>query len=171
MSLVAGQTLTGRTWVARPNCSLSAAGRRLFFVITATVSSTIAFVFSWVGAWPVVPFTGLELALLWWALRRTGACANDVETILLEPGRLTIEMRRGVLVERHEFQPYWARLQYVRPPGHGKHRLLIRSHGREVEVGSQLTEEQKMALATELRYDLAAAQSRPNILWQSAPTT
>lgn len=165
MSLVAEQTLTGRTWVARPNCSLSATARNLFFAITAAVSSTIAFVFSWVGAWPVVPFTGLELALLWWALRRTGACANDVETILLEPGRLTIETRRGVLVERHEFQPYWARLTYVRPPGHGKHRLLIRSHGREVEVGRLLTEDQKMALAEELRYDLAAAQSGPNLPW------
>lgn len=171
MSLVAAQTLTGRTWVARPNCSLSAAGRRLFFVITATVSSTIAFVFSWVGAWPVVPFTGLELMLLWWALRRTGACANDVDTILLEPGLLTIETRRGVRVEHHEFQPYWARLQYVRPPGHGKHRLLIRSHGRTVEVGSLLNEEQKMALANALRYDLAAAQSPTNITWPPAPST
>lgn len=164
MSLVAAQTLTGRTWVARPNCSLSAAGRQLFFGITAVVSGTIAFVFSWLGAWPVVPFTGLELALLWWALRRIGASANDVETIILEPGRLTIETSRGSLLERHEFQPYWARLHYVTPPGPGKHRLLIRSHGREVEVGSLLNEEQKMALAKELRHDLAAAQPRASIL-------
>ena len=109
--------------------------------------------------------------LLWWALRRSGACANDVDTILLEPGRLTIETRRGVRVEHHEFQPYWARLQYVRPPGNGKHRLLIRSHGRAVEVGSLLNEEQKMALANALRDDLAAAQSRTNIPWPPAPNT
>jgi uncharacterized membrane protein len=87
MSLVAAQTPTGRTWVARPNCSLSAAGRKLVLVVTAAVSGTIAFVFSWVGAWPVVPFTGLELACC-----SGGRCAvaarvlNDVETITPRAG-------------------------------------------------------------------------------------
>jgi uncharacterized membrane protein len=105
----------------------------------------------------VIPFAGLELALLWWALRRSESMAGDFEKITVEAGQLTIETRRGALVERHEFQPYWARLQYVRPPGRSAHRLLISSHGKEVEVGSLLTEEQKMALAKELRQTLGAA--------------
>ena len=36
---------------------------------------------------------------------------GDFERITLESGQLTIETRRGAQVERHEFQPYWARLQ------------------------------------------------------------
>lgn len=171
MSLVAAQTPTGRTWVARPNCSLSAAGRKLVLVVTAAVSGTIAFVFSCVGAWPVVPFTGLELALLWWALRRSGACAHDVETITLEPEHLTVETRRGARLERHEFQSYWARLQVIKPPGQASHRVLIRSHGREVEVGSLLNEEQRMALARDLKQDLAALQPRTSMPWKQAQTT
>lgn len=157
MSLVAAQTLAGRTWLARPNQSLSAAGRKLLFVVTAVGSSGIAFAFSYFGAWPVIPFAGLELALLWWALRRSESTADDFERITLESGQLTIESRRGALLERHEFQPYWARLQYVKPPGENIHRLLIRSHGKEIEVGSLLTEEQKMALAEELKQNLGAA--------------
>jgi uncharacterized membrane protein len=47
-------------------------------------------------------------------------------------------------------------LQYVKPPGQNGHRLLISSHGKEVEVGSLLTEEQKMALAKELKQNLGA---------------
>jgi uncharacterized membrane protein len=156
MSLVAAETLAGRTWVARPNHSLSVAGSRLLFVITAAVSSLIALAFSFFGAWPVVPFAGLELAFLWWALRRTELTADDFERITFESGQLTIESRRGAVVARHEFQPYWARLQYVKPPGQHIHRLLIRSHGKEVEVGSLLTEEQKMALARELEQTLGA---------------
>ncbi|SBT03233.1 conserved hypothetical protein [Candidatus Accumulibacter aalborgensis] len=171
MSLVAAQTLTGRTWVARPNRSLSALGRRLVFVVTAAVSGTIAFVFSCIGAWPVAPFTGLELALLWWALRRTEACAHDVETITLESGHLTIETRRGARLERHVFQSYWARLQVIKPPGQASHRVLIRSHGKEVEVGSLLNEEQRMALAKDLKQDLAALQPRQSIPWKQAQTT
>jgi uncharacterized membrane protein len=110
-------TLAGRTWVARPNHSLSVTGRKLLFVITAAVSALIALAFSLFGAWPVVPFAGLELAFLWWALRRTELTADDFERITLESGQLTIESRRGAVVARHEFQPYWARLQYVKPPG------------------------------------------------------
>lgn len=157
MSLVAAETLAGRTWVARPNHSLSVAGRKFLFVSTAAVSGLIAIVFSFFGAWPVLPFAGLELAFLWWALRRLESGADDFERITLESGQLTIETRRGALLERHEFQPYWARLQYFKPPGQNIHRLLIRSHGRELELGSLLTEEQKMALAEELKQNLGAA--------------
>jgi uncharacterized membrane protein len=156
MSLVAAQTLSGRIWVARPNHSLSVAGRRRLFVATAAASGLITFAFACFGAWPVIPFSGLELALLWWALLRTESAADDFETITLESGHLTIERRRGTRLERHEFQPYWARLQYVKPPGQNGHRLLISSHGKQVEVGSLLTEEQKMALAKELKQNLGA---------------
>lgn len=65
MSLVAAETIAGRTWVARPNHSLSVAGRKLLFVITAAVSSLVALAFSFFGAWPVIPFAGLELVFLW----------------------------------------------------------------------------------------------------------
>jgi uncharacterized membrane protein len=157
MSLVAAQTPTGRTWVARPNQSLSVSERKLVFLVTAAGCSAIAFFFSYFGAWPVLPFTGLELALLWFALRHNESAAGEFERIDLEPGQLTIESRRGALSERHELQPYWVSLQYVRPPGQRNHRLLLRSHGRELEVGRLLTEEQKVALATELKLGLRAA--------------
>ena len=156
MSLVAARTLAGRTWVARPNRSLSVTGCKLLFLFTAIFSSIISFAFSYSGAWPVVPFAGLELAFLWWALRRARSAADDFERITLESGHLTIETRRGVLVERHEFEPYWARLLCIKPPGLSNCRLLIRSHGREVEVGTLLTEQQKLALAEELKQNLGA---------------
>lgn len=157
MSLVAAQTLAVRTWEARRNCSLSVSERKWVFVVTAAWSTVIACVFLYFGAWPVLPFTGLELALLWWALRQFDSTADDFERITLESERLTIESRRGALLERHEFHPYWARLQYLQSPGQGNHRLLIRSHGKVVEVGRWLTEEQKMALAGELQKNLGAA--------------
>lgn len=157
MSLVVAQTLEGRTWVARPNHSLSETGRKQLFVGTAVVSGIIAVAFAFFGAWPVLPFAGIELAFLWWALSRTASSAEDFERITLESGQLTIESRCGARMERHQFQPYWAHLQFDRLPGQRAHRLLIRSHGKEVEVGRLLTEEQKRALATELIQNLGAA--------------
>jgi len=157
MSVVAARTATAQTWEARRDYSLSVSERKWVFLATATWLAAIAITFSYFGAWPILPFTGLELALLWWALRQIDATTEDFERITLESGQLTIETRRGAQVERHEFQPYWARLQYVKPPGQHCHRLLIRSHGKEVEVGSLLTEEQKLALAEELQQNLGAA--------------
>ena len=157
MSLVAARTLAVRTWVVRRNCSLSVGERKWVFVATAAGVGTIAVVFLFLGAWPVLPFAGLELALLWWALRQFDATADDFERITLESERLTIEACRGARRERHEFHPYWARLRYWQPPGQSNHRLLICSHGKEVEVGRWLTEEQKKLLADELRKNLGPA--------------
>ncbi|WP_291993665.1 DUF2244 domain-containing protein [Candidatus Accumulibacter sp. ACC003] len=157
MSLVVAQTPTARTWLARPNSSLSVTARNWLFVVTAAASGSIAFTFSYFGAWPVLPFTGLDLALLWYALRYVEKKAADFEKISIESERLTIEIRRGARLERHEFPRYWARLQCSRPAGQFGLRLLICSHGKEVEVGRLLTDEQKVLLGNELKRNLGAA--------------
>jgi len=156
MSVVAARTATAQTWEARRDCSLSVGERKWVFLATAAWSAAIAITFSHFGAWPVLPFTGLELALLWWALRQIDATAEDFERITLESERLTIETRRGALLQRHAFHPYWAQLQFEQPAGQHQPRLLIRSHGKEVEVGRWLSEEQKRALASELKKNLGA---------------
>ena len=156
MPLVATETLSGRIWIARPNRSLPVSGAQLQFIVATGISSVIAVAFSLLGAWPVIPFTGLELTVLWWALQRCEKHATDFERITLEAGRLIVETQKGAIVERHEFHPYWALLRYDKPAGQRPQRLLIRSHGKEIEVGSLLTEDQKTALANELKKELGA---------------
>jgi uncharacterized membrane protein len=156
MSVVAARTATAQTWEARRDCSLSFANASGCFLPQRPGQAAIAIAFSYFGAWPVLPFTGLELALLWWALRQIDATAEDFERITLEAERLTIETRRGTLLQRHTFHPYWAQLQFDQPPGQQQHRLLIRSHGKEVEVGRWLSEEQKRTLGNELKKNLGA---------------
>ncbi|MEF8724066.1 DUF2244 domain-containing protein [Candidatus Accumulibacter phosphatis] len=155
MSVVAARTATAQTWEARRDYSLSVSERKWVFLATATWLAAIAITFSYFGAWPILPFTGLELALLWWALRQIDATTEDFERITLEAELLTIETRRGTLLQRHAFHPYWAQLQFDQPPGQ-QQRLLIRSHGKEVEVGRWLSEEQKRALGNELKKNLGA---------------
>lgn len=158
MSLLAVRTAAARTWEARRDYSLSAVERRWVFIATAVWSSAVAAVFSYFGAWLVLPFTGLELAALWWALRQINATTDDFERLTLESERLTIDIRRGQLVERHEFHPYWAQLQVCPAAGKYGQRLLIRSHGKAVEIGRWLTEGQKLALGDELKKSLGAGR-------------
>jgi len=57
-------------YTARRNNSLSSSGRLLVFGFILTVSLGIAVGFSLVfGAWPIMPFAGIEMAVLYFAFR------------------------------------------------------------------------------------------------------
>lgn len=154
MGLVAIKSSGSESWTAHANSSLSANGNLAFFLAAAAISGLIAGAFCFFGAWPVIPFTGLELMVLWWALQRNKKHAGDFERITLEPGRLCIETRDGALTRKHELNPYWARVHVPREDGGNIHRLLIRSHGKMIEVGNLLTKEEKVALETQLTHKL-----------------
>jgi len=48
------------------------------YVTLAAISLVIAIAFAAVGAWPVLPFAGLELAALGWAMCRCGGAPAAV---------------------------------------------------------------------------------------------
>lgn len=138
--------------VLRPNCSLSHAGAIGYFLGIGAAGVVLALLCWRFGAWPVVPYLALELAgigFVLWLLRRH---AHDREVITLDDDRLCIERRDGVRTTTHEFQRYWARIK-VEPVRRGWHpsRLLVRSHGREVEIGAGLLEEERLRFARRLK--------------------
>ncbi len=107
----------------------------------------------WVaGAWMILPFAGLELAMLGtlcgWMVRHSGDC----ETVMMVGDRLRISKRSGGRVLRREFPRYGARV-WLQPGTHAWHpsRLLLGSHGRFIEVASDVTEEARRALAKDLQ--------------------
>ncbi len=156
MGLVVQETSVSRTWVARPNRSLSVSGSHALLFFVATVAGLITLAFSLLGAWPIIPFAGAEIVFLWWALKQIALHAGDFERITLKPGLLTIETHLGSHITCHEFPAYWARLECLKLTHRNDHRLLIRSHGKEMEIGSLLTEKQKMTLAKALKTQLGA---------------
>ena len=52
-----------------PHCSLTTAHARGFFVVTCVLAFTIGGGFAIAGFWPVLPFAGIEMAVLGIALR------------------------------------------------------------------------------------------------------
>ncbi len=138
--------------VLQPNRSLSRRHACRFFTALVLTDLALAAASLYSGAWPVLPFLLLQLAgigALLWCLRRR---AHDHEVITLNDRYLRVERRQGMHTTAHEFQRYWVRVA-LRPVRHGWHpsRLLIRSHGREVEIGAELLEEQRLALAQNLK--------------------
>jgi uncharacterized membrane protein len=80
--------------------------------------------------------------------------AGDYESISISGDRVLIERRERGRVDRHELSRYWARV-VLGPgePGRGEV-LALRSHGRQVEFGRHLTEEQRREVARALREEL-----------------
>jgi len=138
--------------VLRGNASLSTRAALCIFLGLTACAALIGFLLAIGGAWPVIPFLGLELVVVGAVFCRMCWRARDCEVLAFEDDRLHIIQHRGKFECRHEFQRYWARvaLEPVRdgwyPP-----RLVIRSHGREVEIGASLNEDQRKELAQRLR--------------------
>lgn len=141
-------------YTARRNNSLSSSGRLLAFGSILTVSLGIAGAFALIlGAWPIMPYAVVEMAVLYAAFRYIERHAGDCECITIRGESVSVEVREGKNVRRFEFQRYW--VQVASEPNGS--RLALRSHGREVEVGRHLSESERADMARELARELRGA--------------
>jgi uncharacterized membrane protein len=137
---------SGFSLVARRNNSLGRRGRVGVFVSIFVVSVGIATAFAALGAWPILPFAGLEMLVLCLAFRYVDRHAADYERIVIDGDRLEVESFEGGRHRRHEFNRQWARLVVT---GDGE-RVALRSHGRELEIGRFVGAESRLEIAREL---------------------
>lgn len=137
--------------IAKPNCSLSSRGMKVVIGIIALTSFSIGLAFSVMGAWMVLPFAGLEIALVAYAFYCVNQHAQDFESITIQGDELAIEKKELTIIRRTVFNRHWAKV-VVREYPSGDHGLFIRSHGKEVSFGKRfLNDEQRIALAEQLK--------------------
>jgi uncharacterized membrane protein len=133
-----------------PNCSLTPREARQFFALCAGGSLTVAAFFVANGYWPVLPFAGLELALLAFALWASLRRRHHVQTVEIGETEITITTRDPRGERASQFSRHWAKVTLRDPRGWQPSRLLIESHGRACEIGAFLTEEERRALGRRL---------------------
>jgi len=136
--------------VARPNCSLSSQEMAKIVAILAFFSLAVAIAFGFAGAWMVFPFAGLELLALAYAFYFINCHADDYESITITGDRLAIEKQHYKTTSQVVLHRYWAKVVLRKTPS-GEHRLWLRSHGKEVEVGHYMNDRQRLALAQQLQ--------------------
>src|SRR5512137_97804 len=134
-----------------PNCSLTPESARHFVGGLAVVTFAVAGYFALQGLWPVLPFAGLEIGLLWWAVRASMRAGRARELIVITDADVIVEHGGTARSRRTVFARHWATVK-LRDPLAALHpsRLTIESHGRACEVGRFLTEEERRALAGRL---------------------
>lgn len=109
-----------------------------------------------VTLWGLLPFLAAALAGLWWALTRSFRDGTLTETLTLGGDRITLVRRAPDGTElRWEANPHWVAVRLYPTAGRVPQYLTLKGEGREVELGAFLTEDERVALAGEIRKTLA----------------
>jgi uncharacterized membrane protein len=141
--------------VILPHRSLSRAGFRLFMAAQSVATAGFALLAAWGGNVFAPVFALVELALVGYCLSRVWRSSAAGQIVVIGPTRLEIASMDGGEAPAR-FHPYWARVALV--PGAWRNaptRLLVRSHGREAEIGAFLNDEERSDLARRLTKLLA----------------
>lgn len=123
----------GLVWTSRPNQSLTHGGRVLWVGLIGLNAMVIS-VFAWaIGAWPVVPFAGLEVLLVATAFWLVSRHDEDSESFQIRGSTFSWFRRYGRRVEVLSGNLEWAWLG----PGseRGRPCTLLRYAGQAVRIG------------------------------------
>ncbi|OLP52660.1 hypothetical protein BJF92_14710 [Rhizobium rhizosphaerae] len=140
----------------RPHRSLGPKGTRVLLVLAILLGLGHATLFLAIGAWPVLPFFGLDILLLLgavWMSHRAGRRREEVSI-----SRVDIRLRsfspEGAMVE-HRFNPLSARLEIARHAEICITALHIAERGRMVPVASFLNPQERESFAAAFSQALA----------------
>jgi uncharacterized membrane protein len=108
------------------------------------------------GYWPVMPFAGLEIGVLAWAFDVIGRRESDYEKLVIDEDRVDLFTRREGRIEERILNKHWTKVVLVCERPETNCHVLIRSEGKDSEVGCHLSDEGRHELAQMLKKQLAA---------------
>lgn len=139
--------------LSTPNRSLGIEARRWVLAGIATTTLAVAAGATAIGAWPVMPFAGLEVALLALAFRVLGQHDADFERLEIGGHEVRVEAREARSTTRFVAHLPWARV-VMRESG-ARCTLRLAYAGRTVPLGRMLSDEGRRQLADSLRGRIA----------------
>jgi uncharacterized membrane protein len=148
--------------VITPNRSLDRVGFVVLMSLVAFVSFVGGLVFFIAGAWPVVGFFGLDVALLYWAFKLNYAHAAAYEEVTVTAAELKLRKvsHRGE-VREWTLNPLWTKLDREAHADFGLLRLFLVSRGRRLAIATYLSPHEKEGFADALGAALSEAKRGP----------
>lgn len=146
--------VTGNGYIVlKPNNSATWRFNMMVVASLALIGLLISTFFFVQGLWVIAPFSGLELMLLLTCLYLCTRSNIQTEVIKFSPDKVIVEQGRTFAEKSWEYHRTWAKI-FVRKPKHRGHpdQIVIRSHGKELELGSFLNKDDKEALVKKLRH-------------------
>lgn len=146
--------------VIRPDRSLNWGQSLTFLGVMAATLGIISLGLSILGYWLVLPFAGLELALLAWCSWRVAKGGMRCEVVSLNAEEVRVEKGLsgcGGPVDTVSYPRAWARVELREGGSWYPRRLRLGASGIWTELGSFLAEGEKRRLARRLEQLLAQA--------------
>ena len=140
------------TIVLRPNNSASWQFNMVFVSSLAFIVFCISTFFALQGLWLILPFAGLEVSALLLCLYLRLRANIKIEVITFDESTVIIE--RGCYHAEKSWKYYrlWSKILVKRPSIRGRQKqIFIRSHGKELELGSFLNKQDKDILIQNLK--------------------
>ena len=141
----------------RPNRTLSRRGLRRLIMLLASLALTTAVLGAWVGNVFAPLFALVESSAVAIALCVAWRAGDRGERITLDDASLEVQSLSGR--QRASFQPGWVRVR-LDEGDDGCRRLLLSSHGRELEIGRFLAERERVELLRKLKLLLDEVNDR-----------
>lgn len=142
-----------RLW---PHRSLTRAGFVGFIGATAAlIALPLAGLIGNPALWVLLPFLILAVTAIWVALNRNNRDARILEELVLTPDRISLTRHDRTARKDWQANPYWVRVTLHETTGPVPNYLTLKGTDREVELGAFLSEDERIALAADLRRRLA----------------
>jgi uncharacterized membrane protein len=152
-----GSRSTHTVFIIEPNRSLSWQQSKWLFFFLAGCVALVSLYFASLGAWLVLPFTGLEILLIGSAIYAQSCCAHRRQVVRVDQTQIEIQDLNKPQSSK-TFPKAWSRVLQTRDrKGWYPSRLLIGSHGEYVEIGNNLIEDERELLADQLRCAIEGA--------------
>jgi uncharacterized membrane protein len=141
----------------RPHRSLSRKGFVILMAVLIGLNFAAGTTFYLLGAWPIAPFLGLDVALVWWAFRKNYSAALQEERIEVTDHELVLRrFDHDRQREELHFTRGWVKVELEED----KERELIgslylRFKGERTEIGRFLGAHERGEFAQLLRQALA----------------
>lgn len=140
------------TIVLRPNNSSSWHFNMVIVSSLAFIAFCISTFFALQGLWLIFPFAGLEVSFLFICLYLRLRANIKTEVITFDETSVTVERGSYHVDKTWKYHRIWAKIHVKKPLRYGHQKqIFIRSHGKELELGSFLNKSDKDILIKDLK--------------------
>jgi len=138
----------------RPNASLGPRGMRWILGVVIAINLAVGGGFWLAGAWPVVVFCGLDVLLIWWALKASMR-VRRVETITVTASEIVWrELREGRPVQELRFPRGFVFVRMAEDRYGAAQSLVLASAGRTYPIAIGLGVDERRELSDLLQRTL-----------------
>lgn len=139
--------------ILSPNNSSTWKFNMMVLASLALIAAVISILFLIRGLWLILPFSGLEILALFSGLYLCLYNNHITEVITFKDHILVIERGHKSIENSWEYQRIWTKI-FVRNPAYRGHpkKIVIRSHGKELEIGAFLNKNDKEMLIRKLKH-------------------